>query len=506
MTCPLLYCDTLLLYKRRVAFELKTNVAQYTMACRPLNLISKDSLRTSGVMQHKVRFNIRSGNAAEQSESIPLTESLVIGRALTADMVVQDPMSSRQHARFFVKDGFGWVEDLNSSNGSFLNGRRLLEATRISDGDVLSIGQTTFYVDAKITTQTRPLQWTEAVGDVLDRLKQDKNTEAISGVRTSLLLQDRCTTFEQLCAQLLEFVQSQFPVEGVALWISSSQWFGDLKLVSHTYSNIKGLELDWLDRGLEHIIWNEQSIVCGQFGHGTNNLTRMALSSSVSWRTIVPVVWNDRSVGLLLVASITEMRPFISDLVLTVHWYTREWSILEPWSKERSEQVPLVTSMQWMLANETAGLDWDEFQHRHTMLRTVLAFLVQDLGWSAQDIYIAESVMVLVDSGLDSPELTDKLRWFEQSTDPFVRSLVRVAYGVRGQGSANISVRMVRLCIELVEICLIESVDSLDSVFKQLNLNHNLRECTLTMSRLKEIFDLIQQLSQQDQETQLFRR
>ena len=457
-------------------------------------------------MQHKVRFNVRSGNATDQSESIPLTESLVIGRALTADVVVQDPMSSRQHARFFIRDGFGWVEDLNSSNGSFLNGRRLLEATRISDGDVLSIGQTTFYVDAKVTPQTRPLQWTEAVSDVLDNVKQDNNTEAIPGVRTSLLLQKRCTTFEQLCAQLVEFVQSQFPIQGVALWISSSQWYGDLKLVSHTFSNTEGLELDWLDRGLEHIVWNEQSIVCGQFGQGVNKMAHVPISPSESWRTIMPVVWNGRSVGLLLIASNAETRSFISDLALTVHWYTREWSVLEPWSKERSEQVPLVTSMQWMLANDTAGLNWDDFQHRHTMLRTVLAFVVRDLGWSAQDIYIAESVMVLVDAGLDSPELTDKLRWFEQSTDPFVRSLVRVAYGVRGQGSANVSVRMVRLCIDLVEICLSESVDSLDDIFNQLNLHHNLRECALTISRLQELFDLIQQLSQQDQETQLFRR
>ena len=82
----------------------------------------------------------------------------------------------------------------------------------------------------------------------------------------------------------------------------------------------------------------------------------------------------------------------------------------------------------------------------------------------------------------ESPELTDKLRWFEQSTDPFVRSLVRVAYGVRGQGAVNISVRMVRLCIDLVERCLIESSDSLESMFHQLHQDHDLRECVLSMS------------------------
>ena len=62
-------------------------------------------------MQHDVRFHIRHGTATNRSRSYPITASLVIGRALTADVVVQDPMSSRQHARFFIRDGFGWVED-----------------------------------------------------------------------------------------------------------------------------------------------------------------------------------------------------------------------------------------------------------------------------------------------------------------------------------------------------------------------------------------------------------
>ena len=456
-------------------------------------------------MEHKVRFHIRSGKATN-SESILLTESLVIGRALNVDVVVQDPMSSRQHARFFVRDGFGWVEDLNSSNGSFLNGRRLLEATRISDGDVLSIGQTTFYVEGNPTVEPRPLQWTQSVIDVLDDLKNERSTESISHVRTHLLLQDRCTTFEQLCAKLIGFVESQFPVQSVALWTSSSQWFGDLKLVSHTFSNTKDVNMDTIDRGLEHIIWNEQSIVCGQFSHDVNQGMGISNSSSQYWKTIIPIVWNGRSLGLLQVSSSADTRSFIHDLVLTLHWYTREWSVLEPWSKDRSDQVPFVTSMQWMLANETTGLDWDAFQHRHMMLRTVLKFLVQDLGWSTQDIYIAESVLVLVDAGLDSPELTDKLRWFEQSPDPFVCSLVRIAYGVRGQGSVNTSVRMVRLCLDIVEVCLAEPSGSVDELFSLLNRDHDLRECALSMPSFLEVFELVQHLAQQDQETQLFRR
>ena len=153
-------------------------------------ILLNGSFRASEVMEHKVRFYIRSGKSTT-SDSILLTETLVIGRALNVDLVVQDPMSSRQHARFFMRDGFGWVEDLNSSNGSFLNGRRLLEATRISDGDVLSIGQTTFYVDGKPIVETRPLQWTQSISDVLDDLKSERSSESISNVRTHLLLQER---------------------------------------------------------------------------------------------------------------------------------------------------------------------------------------------------------------------------------------------------------------------------------------------------------------------------
>ena len=203
-----------------------------------------------------MRFYIRSGKSTT-SDSILLTETLVIGRALNVDLVVQDPMSSRQHARFFMRDGFGWVEDLNSSNGSFLNGRRLLEATRISDGDVLSIGQTTFYVDGKPIVENRPLQWTQSISDVLDDLKNERRSESISNVRTHLLLQERCTNFERLCAQLIDFVGSHFPVQSVALWTSSSQWFGDLKLVSNTFSKTEDVNIDTIDRGLQHIIWNE---------------------------------------------------------------------------------------------------------------------------------------------------------------------------------------------------------------------------------------------------------
>ena len=60
----------------------------------------------------------------------------------------------------------------------------------------------------------------------------------------------------------------------------SSQWFGDLKVASHSFPNIKDLSWIKVDRGLEHIVWNEQSIVCGQFGLTSNQPAYLLNASS----------------------------------------------------------------------------------------------------------------------------------------------------------------------------------------------------------------------------------
>ncbi|MEZ0393888.1 MAG: FHA domain-containing protein [Desulfurococcaceae archaeon] len=48
-----------------------------------------------------------------------------IGRDLSNDVVVLDPYASRQHARIFVKDDEWFVEDLGSTNGTYLDEERL---------------------------------------------------------------------------------------------------------------------------------------------------------------------------------------------------------------------------------------------------------------------------------------------------------------------------------------------------------------------------------------------
>jgi pSer/pThr/pTyr-binding forkhead associated (FHA) protein len=59
---------------------------------------------------------------------------------------VSDEHASSHHARFQYAHGFWYVEDLGSTNGTYLNGRRVLAAQRLRKGDKIRIGRTTLAV------------------------------------------------------------------------------------------------------------------------------------------------------------------------------------------------------------------------------------------------------------------------------------------------------------------------------------------------------------------------
>lgn len=66
-------------------------------------------------------------------------DRVMIGRLASCDVTLADANVSREHAAF-VREGAGWaVEDLDSTNGTYLNGERVTYA-RLRDGDVVSVG------------------------------------------------------------------------------------------------------------------------------------------------------------------------------------------------------------------------------------------------------------------------------------------------------------------------------------------------------------------------------
>ena len=62
------------------------------------------------------------------------------------NLVVGDEHASNHHARFQFAHGTWYVEDLNSTNGTWLNNRRMFSAQRLKKGDKIRIGRTTILV------------------------------------------------------------------------------------------------------------------------------------------------------------------------------------------------------------------------------------------------------------------------------------------------------------------------------------------------------------------------
>ena len=78
-----------------------------------------------------------------KGKSFNLGDELVIGRASKCNLVLDDTYVSQVHARIYPKDeGQLMVEDLGSTNGTYLNRRRITAPAELQRGDQVKIGKT----------------------------------------------------------------------------------------------------------------------------------------------------------------------------------------------------------------------------------------------------------------------------------------------------------------------------------------------------------------------------
>src|SRR5438552_1602915 len=87
---------------------------------------------------------IKTGPLAGQR--VELASQLVVGRA-AGDLAIEDPRISRRHALFKAVEEALEVEDLGSSNGTWVNGERITDATRLRSGDLVELGGTVIEVE-----------------------------------------------------------------------------------------------------------------------------------------------------------------------------------------------------------------------------------------------------------------------------------------------------------------------------------------------------------------------
>ncbi len=82
----------------------------------------------------------------QQGTEIEVTSATVLGRSDEADLVLQDPYASDFHMRLVAQDSGLTLHDLGSTNGTYVNGRRVTAPTQLRRGDTIQVGKTVMEV------------------------------------------------------------------------------------------------------------------------------------------------------------------------------------------------------------------------------------------------------------------------------------------------------------------------------------------------------------------------
>jgi pSer/pThr/pTyr-binding forkhead associated (FHA) protein len=90
------------------------------------------------------RLEVVAAMGQEPGTTFGVGEGATLGRSDGADIRIDDPFASSAHARIFARGEFMYVEDMGSTNGTYLNGRQLRTAERLKMADVIRIGDSEY--------------------------------------------------------------------------------------------------------------------------------------------------------------------------------------------------------------------------------------------------------------------------------------------------------------------------------------------------------------------------
>jgi hypothetical protein len=129
---------------RSASRDFRTGDAQESMIISPGHAASLGL----GPVQ-RAKLVVLKSPALEPGEEVPVDSlPVAVGRGGQNEVPLEgDEFASAQHARFEPRRDGLWVEDVGSTNGTFVNGARVTTPRRLTKGDVVRVGQTDFRVE-----------------------------------------------------------------------------------------------------------------------------------------------------------------------------------------------------------------------------------------------------------------------------------------------------------------------------------------------------------------------
>jgi hypothetical protein len=136
-----------LLWVARSAMKDLRRVGGGTAAAEPVEPPSPRR-RESGVPDLRAgvqpRLEVVAAMGHQPGTVFDVSHGATLGRSDGADIPVDDPFASSAHARIFARGDFMYVEDMGSTNGTYLNGRQVRTAERLKVADTIRIGDTEY--------------------------------------------------------------------------------------------------------------------------------------------------------------------------------------------------------------------------------------------------------------------------------------------------------------------------------------------------------------------------
>lgn len=186
---------------------LKVNKTKLTDGYSSMPL--KTKLNEIPPIQHSVYLQHISGSKAQQTEVIELTsDGIILGRGDDCQVIFdpeQDDLVSRNHCKLTVSNiNRYWLTDLHSSNGTFVNNRRISQPVLLNAGDIILLGKGgpgwLFDAEPKPYVES-PGQANSVLDAKLDTASPSKHTEAT--VINAAALVSRKNTLAYLATALL---------------------------------------------------------------------------------------------------------------------------------------------------------------------------------------------------------------------------------------------------------------------------------------------------------------
>jgi EmrB/QacA subfamily drug resistance transporter len=218
---------------------------------------------------------ILSGPGAGSTAAL-IGNSATIGREPECDLQVLDSEVSRLHAKVIVRDGVAAIDDLHSSNGTYVNGERILDRNTLAPGDRIQIGEATIELTSPVFAGAAVRTLPPQVSGVREVISQSsKLLRAESGTRKWWTLAVVLVTVFMLLLDVT-IVAVALPTISAALHpsFSSLQWIVDAYALMLTSVLLTaGMMADIFGRkrvltiGL--IIFTIASVVCAQAPNAT---------------------------------------------------------------------------------------------------------------------------------------------------------------------------------------------------------------------------------------------